>query len=257
MPPRRLEPPDWLDPDVWSGLDEEPDFADLRPFRNFVVAHHAELRAIWWEVTRRNATDRQEKGLKLDSFLTPAPARFSEELEGDEEERQRWAFLKLIEIALDAHAQRVRIDIVGDYDDDYPDIEKTVIRVGRIVVPKGVDRGAFVHAMGVLHRTVNFSVYLYGGRPQKSAACRLVKLLTGGVDLKPEQAHSLVSKKLAKDIAALVRQDERDADWERLIAKARSAKKYFTGLVDDYYARQADPAGREPPPPPPAPADAS
>jgi hypothetical protein len=247
MPPHRLEPPLWLEPYVWVDLDETVADARTRSLRDLVVAHHAELEAIWRELTRRNATD--WRGQKLGDFLTPAPARYSSEPQGGEEERQGWAFFALIIVALDAYAQRVRIDIVGDYD-DLCDFEKTVIRVGRIVVPKGVDRRAFVHAMGVLHHAVNASVYLWGGRSQKSAARRLVGLLTG-VNLTDAQAQGLVSKKVAEIVAALVRQDERDADWERLMAQAHELRDRFAQMLEDYWRSLP-----EPPEPPPEPAKA-
>jgi hypothetical protein len=251
----RLEPPSWLDPAFWrfwSDLDEADQSADLKPVCDLVVAHHAELKAIFREIVRRHATSWRRPGVKIGAFVTPAPPLWNPEPEGDEDERQQWAFFSLVMAALRAHAHGVRIDIVGPYGE--PDPKQTVVRVGRILVPTGVERASFVHAMGVLHHVANFSILLWG-KPQKAVACKIVGLITG-VDLGVEHARSLISEKFADEVSAIIQADERDADLERLIAKANRTRAWLDQLVEDYRARQAEIDIGEPPEPPPEPADA-
>lgn len=206
------ELPWWLDLENWVYFEplssefgdvSEKTLKEMAVIRDFVEPHHAVLKDLWRRLVARNVTDMRGQGLAIGDYVTPAPALFSWRPEGSPEKRQEFAFLALIMRAIKTHERTTRIDVVGTRDIfDSGD----VVGVNRVIVPSGVDRPAFVHAMGVAAKTLATSILLYG-KPRVKVVRRLTEIVTG-VSLSEGQVRGFIPKDVAEHVAAAVKRGD-------------------------------------------------
>jgi hypothetical protein len=208
------ELPWWLDPENWVYWDPlssefrdytEETLKEMAVLRDFVEPNHAALKDLWRRLVARNETDMRGQGLVIGDYVTPAPALFSWRPEGTSEKRQEFAFMCLIYRALRTHERTTRIDVVGPRDIFFDTGD--VVGVNRVIVPSGVDRPAFVHAMGVAAKTLATSILLYG-KPRVKVVRRLTEIVTG-VSLSEGQVRRLIPKDVAEYVAAAVKRNDK------------------------------------------------